>query len=142
MWPSGSMYGRRVSVHCFMTIFGILFEPSALNGFSLSIACLIYAVVIGANLKGLGGYSKLCWMSLLLVPVAGKKVSKSILAFLLLLFAIQVVPSSPLVFRFGTLALSPSVGSPDAYLCAVQIVFSSILSRSHPNVHVLTSRYC
>ena len=127
MWPSGSMYGRRVSVHCFMTIFGIPFGPGVLNGFSLSIACLISAVVIGVNSKALGGNSKLCWMLLLLVLVAGKKVLKSVLALSLLLFAVQMVLSSLLVFRFGTLALPPSIGSPNAYLCAVQIVFLSIL---------------
>ena len=110
-------------------MFGIPLAPGSLNGFSLLITLFICSPEIGAYSNVLFGYMNTSLVVVCSSLGAGKKVLKSILALSSFVFAVHVVLSPRFVVSAGTLALLPSDASADAYLCAVQMVFSFIHSR-------------
>ena len=117
-----------MSVHCLITAFEIPLVPGALNGFSLMTALLICSSMISSYLNALFGYEG-SLLAMVCYSFGAGKVSNSILAFSSFMLAVHVVLSRSLVVNIGTLVQPPSDASADAYLCAVQTVFSSICSR-------------
>src|SRR5882672_10896876 len=109
-------------------VFGTPSAPGALYGLSRLITCSIWVSVMGLYENfGVGYVVASCAGSV--PPDSRKNALLKALLFSSLNMASLTMPLPSSTFRVGTQAFPPSEGSPDAYLCAVQTVLSSMFCR-------------